>query len=175
VEYYCAFKETFLRDQIASSDESKPLDYAYKHFEHGDVERGHQALADLVNRNHPLALVLASMFSNTDETEDQFRIRHLAQLEVSAAHGNSLALYSLGVYRDTGELLEQDKKLAFEYFKKAAELGMPQAEHIYGVMLYYGTGGAIKDHVRGLALVQSAARSEVAEAKEFLEFLKRKH
>lgn len=175
MEYYCAFNEIYLRDQIASSDESRPLEHAYECFERGDFPHGHQTLSDLVKRNHPLALVLASMFSNRGESEDQFRARHLAQLEASADRGNSLALYSLGVYRDTGEMLEQDKKLAFAYFKKAAEMGMPQAMHIYGVMLYYGTGGAEKNQERGFAMVQSAARSEVAEAKEFLLFLDRKH
>lgn len=168
MEYCCAFRESFLIEQIVSSDEAKLLERAYELFEKGDSSRAHTTIQRLVDEKHPLALVLASMFSRDGETDEQFHARHLAQLQTAATMRSSLALYSLGVYTDVGEFLDQDKQKAFKYFREAADLGMPQAMHIYGIMLYYGTGGAEKDSARGLSLVQSAAASNVEEAKEFL-------
>ena len=81
-----------------------------------------------------------------------------------------MAHYALGVYFDTGETVATvDKQAACDYFRRAAEGGVPQGMHVYGIMLYYGTGGAEKDESRGLSMVKSAADSGVEEAKEFLE------
>jgi len=118
-----------------------------------------------------LALVLAAIFSKSNESIDDFYERHFNNILKASEKQNSLALYSLGVYFDTGEFVEEDKEKAFFLFKASAELGMPQAQHIYGIMQYYGTGGAEQDVVLGLSMVERASKEGVQEAAEFLNYL----
>lgn len=169
--FCCAFKDKLFLESIQNSSESDILSQAYKLFQKDNFVEGHKLIDDLVSQNHPLALVLSSMFSKDGENEDQFHNRHIELIKIAVSAKEPCALYSLGVYYDTGNFFELDKQKAFEYFKESAELKMPQAEHIYGIMLYYGTGGAMLDEERGLSMIKSAASAGVVEAVEFLDYL----
>ncbi|MEO0439076.1 MAG: hypothetical protein AAF098_19525 [Pseudomonadota bacterium] len=170
--YRCAFNIGHLSKRIQASSESKLLDSAFKKFEDDNFADGHEIIEDLVTHSHALALVLSSMYSLEDESEKQFDDRHLSQL-LAASDGNEpLAHYALGVYFDTGEIVAcVDKQAACEYFWRAAEGGVPQGMHVFGIMLYYGTGGAEKDESRGLSMIKSAADSGVDDAIEFLKLI----
>ena len=168
--YRCTFSTDYLLERIHANSRSKSLASAFSKFEHNNFAEGHEIIEDLVAHAHPLALVLSSMYSFDDESEKQFDDRHLSQLLAASDGDEPLAHYALGVYFDTGEIVSSvDKQAACDYFRLAAEGGVPQGRHIYGIMLYYGTGGAEKDQPRGLAMITSAAESGVDEAKEFLE------
>lgn len=167
--YRCTFSTGYLLERIHGSSRSKLLASAFNEFEHNNFAEGHKIIEDLVAHAHPLALVLSSMYSRDGENEKQFDDRHLSQLLAASDSNEPLAHYALGVYFDTGEIVASaDKQAACDYFRRAAEGGVPQGRHIYGIMLYYGTGGAEKDQSRGLAMIRSAADSGVDEAKEFL-------
>lgn len=165
-----AFKEEYLLENIKAS-EIALLVQAYSLFEEDDFLGGHKLIDKLVLQKEPLALVLSSTFSKNGENKDQFNERHIKLLQLAGFAKDPLALYSLGVYSDTGNFLELDKQVACKYFKESAELGMPQAKYIYGVMLYYGTGGADQDKERGLSMVKSSASAGVSESAEFLAYL----
>lgn len=169
--FCCPFKEEFLVDQLQKSDASGVFMGAYQAFENNQLSKGHEILDDLAETGYSLALVLSSMFSKEREDESAFYVRHVEYLKRASDAKDPLALYALGVYYDKGELVEQDKSRAYEYFKEAASLGMPQAEHVYGIMLYYGTGGAEQEQAKGLSMIRSAAEAGVAEASEFLQYI----
>lgn len=169
--FSCPFKEEILVAYLRRSDESKALIDAYAHFGNDEFTKAHDILDGLISDGCALAMVLSCIFSKEDEEECDFYVRHIECLVRASKLKNPLALYSLGVYYDRGELLELDKSKACDYFRESANLGMPQAEHIYGVMLYYGTGGAQQDQAKGLRLVKSAAQGGIAEALEFLEYI----
>ncbi len=169
--FCCPFKECFLLEQIKASNSSDVLNQAYTLFEEGAANEAHNLLRKLVIKKDKIALVLSALFSFEEENEQEFYRRHLSNLEAAAASQSSLAIYSLAVYYDTGQFFQENKSKAYEYFKKAAELGMPQAMHIYGVMLYYGTGGASRDELQGISMVKLAAKHCVNEASEFLRYI----
>jgi TPR repeat protein len=172
VDYRSAVNDETLRRYIDRSEHREILNRALAEFEKGNEAAGHAVLRYLVASSSPHALVIASMFSKQGEDEQDFVARHLVQLQKAASLGDPIAAYSIGVYLDQGDLLPLDKERAFALFKQAAELGMRQAMHIYGVMLYYGTGGAPLERAKGLSLVESAAAAGVEESKEFLASLK---
>lgn len=173
--YCCAFNENFLIEQIEFSDETEVLQKALNLFDENKQDLGHSLLEKLIKEEHSLALVLSSMFSMKNETEEEFYVRHINFLNIAAVKKNSLALYSLGVYFDKGEFVEENRHKAFEYFKEAAELGMPSSKLIYGIMLFYGTGGAKQNEKEGLLLIKSAADSNVDEAMDFLKHINKKN
>lgn len=169
--FACPFKEEFLVQYMQESKASGALIDAYNLLNDNELSKGHDILDDLIKHGCSLALVLSSMFSKQGESEGEFYNRHLECLQRAADNREPLALYSLGVYHDTGEMVEHDELKANDYFKEAANLGMPQAEHLYGIMLYYGTGGAQQDKAKGLSMIQAAEQKGVTEAKEFLQYL----
>jgi localization factor PodJL len=171
MEFRSTVRELFLRRHLAQSPNAGQLAAALAEFDEGRTAQGHQILLPLVHRGYARAILLASMFSMEDESEQDFLERHLVQLSQAATLEDSIAMYSLGVYLDQGELLALDKRGAFDWFKGAADLGMPQAMFVYGVMHYYGTGGAEFQRANGLSMVQAAASADVDEAIEFLNFL----
>jgi len=171
MEYRSSVRDLFLRQHIGQSGSAEQLEKALLEFDKGNADKGHDILRPLLASSNTYALLLASMFSMETESEQAFLERHLMQLKEAAALGDSAAMYSLGVYFDQGELLGLDKEMAYDCFRKSAESGMPQAMFVYGVMLYYGTGGASTQRSDGLSMVQAAASAGVDEAIEFLNFL----
>lgn len=167
--FRCPFNEKFLSVAIEESG-NKELKRAYEFFSKDNPAAGHEKLKQLMGfPNFPsLALVLSSLFSKIDESEDEFVARHILQLEEAAYVGDPFALYALGVYCDQEGVDDFAKEAASIYFKRSAEKCMPQAMYVYGVMLYYGTGGAMQDRSAGLNMINFAADSGVVEAREFL-------
>jgi len=172
--YCCPFKERYLVDEIQKSSQQYVLQESYNFFKDKDYESAYALLDGLIQKEDGLALVLASLFSRPGELEEDFYKRHFDNILKASEKENPLALYSLGVYFDTGEYVEEDKEKAFVLFKSAADLGMPQAKHIYGVMQYYGTGWAEKNMDSALIMIKQASKEGVAEATEFLDYIDKK-
>ena len=129
---------------------------------------GHDVLRDLVSEKHGLAMLMSSLFSKSNETDEAFEARHIETLESAAEMGVDLAFFSLGVYYDDGRFFEEDKVKANGYFRRAADLGLPQAQYLIGVMFFFGTGGMTKDQSRGEKLLKAAATAGVSEAESVL-------
>ncbi len=163
--YACAFDEDLFYRECKYDE---VLGSAFDLFRQSESKEAHALLQVLVKGKEPKALVLSSMFSSVMELEEEFYLRHVEQLVAAAELGEPFALYSLAVYHDTGELVKEDKHKAFEYFEAAAEQGMAQAMHVFGIMLYYGTGGASKDMEKGLTMLEMSAKT-VDEASVFLQ------
>ncbi len=171
MHFYSVFDEKYLLEQIKLSKDSTSLMSAYGLFCDGDFKSANELLIPYIKNNHSLALILSAMFQKEDETDEVFFRRHLKYMEIAMNQKNSIAIYVMAVYFDNGDLVQQDKVKACELYKASSELGMPLACHMYGVMLYYGTGGAIKDQKNGLELIRFAASENVAEAVEFLAYI----
>ncbi len=169
--YYRQFDEDYFLKKLSESHDSEELLSAYNLLEEGNVIKGHELIASSSLKNCSLALVLASIYSNENEEESDFIKRHLDQLKEAANARDPFALYSLGVYHDVGELLEEDKMLAYKYFKDSAELDLPQAQYIYGTMLYYGTGGARLDVEKGLNYLYLSSKQGYEDATTLLQSL----
>jgi len=169
--YCCPFRKKYLVDYIAK-DEFKNIYYkSYRLLEDNNLQDGHGLLERLIKKNDGLALVIASIFSKVGEGEEDFYQRHFDNILKASEQGNPLVLYSLGAHFNMGEYFDEDKERAFLLFKSAAELGMHQAKHIYGVMQYYGTGGAEKKINLALEMIRGASKEGVDEATEFLEYI----
>lgn len=66
--------------------------------------------------------------------------RGLADLRAAAEQGSSEARYQIGWLHYTGDLLEQNPELAFEWFEHAARQGFADAQNMMGSMLMQGIG-----------------------------------
>lgn len=60
------------------------------------------------------------------------------------------------MYLEGNEYVQQDNKTAFEYFKKAADLGNPVGQSGLGLMYLYGRG-VTKDYEKALHFFTLAA------------------
>jgi TPR repeat protein len=137
-------------------------------FDEGDFVSGHQILAPLLANHDHVAQVLFASFSLPEESWSDFEQRHVSCLVDAAESKNPFALYAMGVYYDTGQFVEYDQDKAFLHFKCAAELGIPHAKYIYGVMLFYGTGGANQDRDNALKLLREASDAGEEDATNIL-------
>jgi len=169
LNFLCAFPERFLLSEFKKRSNSKELLAAFRSLSSGYYD-GHMILQPIL-KSDSYALLLSGLFSYDSELEEDFESRHLRSLFESAENGNGLALYSLGVYFDTGHFVEENKETAGELFKNAASLGVPPAMNIVGIMKYYGTGGEAKNTDQGLEMIKEASRLGVVEATEFLKFI----
>jgi len=133
-----------------------------------DFEAAHELLAPLILRGNAEAEYLGASFSWGAEQAAEFDQRHIGLLRQAARKGYPPALYTLGVYLDTGELLEVDKLAAAAMFKQAAEAGHAHSKWIYGIDLLYGLGAFQKDETKGVALVIESANAGFQGALETL-------
>ncbi len=166
--YMCPFNDKYLIGYIELDTNCDALKAALRHFDEGNLEEGH-AICNKLSRETSLALVLSSMFSRKEETESDFEERHIHELEQASNKGNSLAQYSIAVYLEQGDLILENKIKAREYYQRSAEAGDKLAKNIFGIMLYYGTGGVDQDRNQGLSYLKSSASSGVEDAKIFLD------
>ena len=169
--YQAPFNDDALDSIVVDNKEKNVLLRALVRLDQGDFG-GHNLLDDLIDKSNSDALLLSSLYSKENESKDEFLKRHLRTLETLSELNHSLALYGLGVYYDRGELVHEDKLKAMQYFKKAAELGDPRSNFIYGIMLYYGTGGAKKNIHEALERLHVTVSKGVDDAKKFIENIK---
>jgi len=169
--YKSPFDDALLMKQVNISPDKDIFLKALELLDHGIFE-GHKLLDELIANSNSDALVASALFSLETETKEEFDQRHIHLLINASEQNNPLALYSLGVYFDIGEFFQEDKKQAMKLFKQSAELNMPQAMYVYGVMIYYGTGGAIQDKKLALKYLNDAVSMDSEQAKDFLEFIK---
>ena len=99
-------------------------------------------LQPLANRDSADAIFILACIGTSDETVDQFEARHVMMLQRAAELGQRSAIYSLYLYRDTGEhkeLLPKDPKEALRLLSQAFDLGHRDAIYQFGVMYLFGT------------------------------------
>jgi len=169
--YKSPFKYDLLINEINNNPEKELLFNAIEQLDNGLFD-GHILLNQLIKKSNTDALLLSALYSIKNENENDFFQRHFSTLEKLTDLNHPLALYALGVYYDQGEFVLADKNKAAHLFKLSSNLGVPQANFIYGVMLYYGTGGMNKDTKKALDLLNYAALMNIQEAKEFLDYVK---
>ena len=111
--------------------------------ERGDGQtQFHQARASLLGEGVP------------QDVEKAFEL-----MKSAAAHGHPDAIGGLGYFYNVGIAVEQDDKLATEYFRKGAELGSARSQFNLGKMLL-----AAKQVDEGLAWMKKAADQSLPEA-----------
>jgi hypothetical protein len=79
------------------------------------------------------------------------------------ADGNAISKYNVGIMYYKGEGVGQDKKLAAEWLKKAAEQGYPQAQFVYSAM-NFTADGIERSIPEGVKWMRKAAENGLAEA-----------
>ena len=170
--FQCPFNTNLFYDELKTDPNSGSLIVAFEYMESDRFTEAHNTISMMREDASLNGLVLSSLFSKEFEEEREFTIRHLEVMQTAANLRNKFALYSLGVYFDTGNYVDEDKDKACIYFRLAAELGMIQAMHIYGIMLYYGTGGAPYNREAGLDMVTTCAELGYRDSENFLDYLK---
>ncbi len=168
--YISTFDDEYLERAIASDDFRELLSDALQCFEREDPGTGHNVCQDLQDQSS-VAVLLSALFSKEGEQEDEFEARHVSDLKRAATMGNPLAQYALGVYYDNGDMVEGSRETAENYYRMSAEAKMPLACHVYGIMLYYGSGLTKADKERGFEMVRYASEQGVEDAAIFLRSL----
>lgn len=113
------------------------------------------------------AIFLSSSFSRPHESIDDFELRSLAEVELSAAKGYAPAQYRLGCYLQFGDFVDVDPVGAAQYFKLAAKAGYPPALYEYGLALFHGIGVDSK-HDEAISWIMLSAEKGDETAAEFL-------
>jgi len=148
----------------------KELDEARKEIEEGDCKIAYKILLPHIENKNPEAIFLYSMFSlQGEESLGEFEQRSFKLLKESAELGYPSALYTLGVYYDAGDMVERNIIKASSLFKSAAEKGHSRAKLSYGLDLFYGSNGIIKDETLGLSFIKQSVVENVEGAVETLE------
>lgn len=141
--------------------------------ENGEVEALYELLSPYLEKNDPYAQFLYSSFSleSAGESEEEFEARSMKLLESASEGGIAEASYRLGVIYLYGDLANTSSKSSSEYFERAIAQGHSHSKFTYGFNLYYGSGDVKQDKIRGLILLEEAAKEGVALAVEELKII----
>ena len=166
--YHSVVKENYLSRWFDKVSLDPSVKNAWVCFLNGDFEKGHLWLDPLVNKKHPISLVVSSFYSKPGENEENFYRRHIEQLMEACSLGDPVSEYCLAVYLEIGDFFEADADKSRELYKSSSSKGFPPAEFIVGTMLLYGTGGEGQNIDKGFELLKNASDQGVAEATELL-------
>jgi len=144
------------------------LDAARTSFNADRFAEAYRLLEPLIASANPEALYLGAGFSLPNESTQIYERRHLEWIMRSAEQEYPPALYVLGVYYDTGDLVSFDKAKAAQLFKRAAELKHAHSQCIHGTALVYGTKDVEKDERRGMEYILESAKAKFEGALEML-------
>jgi TPR repeat protein len=131
-------------------------------------EEAYRLLMPLIAAGNAEAMYLGAGFSLANEKSEEYERRHLELIVQSAGKDYPPALYVIGVYHDTGEMVSVDKAKAAQFFKRAAELKHAHSQCIHGIDLLYGTNGIEKDEQRGIQYILESAKAKFRGALETL-------
>lgn len=86
--------------------------------------------------------------------------------QMAASHGEPRAIFMIGLYHYEGNYFERNEKKSIEYVKKAADVGYPEAQELYGMFCDGGKAGGLfkkKEACKyyGLAAKNGLAKSQV--------------
>jgi TPR repeat protein len=84
---------------------------------------------------------------------------------------NPMAMYYLSVLYLSGNGVEQNEEMAFEYCKRAAEEGVVEAQFQLGMMYLNAVGMTHEDEDRALEWLWRAADSGHQQAREMFDFV----
>jgi TPR repeat protein len=103
-----------------------------------------------------LALLLGCGRSRPSETTET---KPFGELEISARSGDARAQFELGTRLASGKGVPRDPNMALEWWRKAAEQGLPQAEYKYNMGVSYFSGeGTPKDEKEAVSWWLKAAK-----------------
>lgn len=141
--------------------------------EKGEVEQLYTLLLPYLDQGDPYAQFLYSSFSleSTHETEEEFEQRSMKLLVSASEGGVAEASYRLGVAYLYGDFVEAGSHNSSDYFERAIIQGHSYSKFTYGFSLYYGSGDMKQDKLRGLALMEAAAKEGIALAAEELKII----
>ncbi len=146
---------------------------AGKMLDNGKLDELQELLIPHVAENDPFALYLSSRFSlaTSNESDQEFALRSIGQLQKASEGGVAEASYQIGVNYLYGDDVVQDYGLASKYFERAILQGHSYTKFTYGFSLFYGTEQKTKDEKRGLALMREAASEGIGKAIRELELI----
>lgn len=162
---YMPFGSDVLEDAIKRACDSD-VEQVYKYFYNaGTSEIAYLECLKYLYKN-PIFYTLSAIHSIENESNDNFKKRHLYFLELAASQGDGLALLALAVYSETGDFdypLDDDK--AEEYYKKSSEAGLAWSCFVYG---YFYLRRNKQTEEKGLELIQYAANQGLEDAIDFI-------
>lgn len=138
----------------------------------GEIKDVQKEIEKISERNDLDYSFFSSMVSFPSETEEQFNARHISMLKWLAEQDYAGALYALGVYSDSGELLDLNPKLADDLIEKAAKLGHVRASYLTGLLYFFGIKERTKDRTKGIDYIRFASSHGCEDALEFMRKLK---
>lgn len=149
----------------------RSLILAKKAFDKGSLDEVNKILSHLIKCKNPEALLLVNSFSKQHESRHNFDKRYLKALRYAAKRNVPWALYRLGSYYDMGEEFSTEsfpinKRLATEYFIKAAQLGHHQSQWIYAIDLLHGNKFVTKNEDEGKRFLSLSVKGKFIGAYE---------
>lgn len=87
-----------------------------------------------------------------------------AELIAIAHEGDPYAMFQYAQLLEVGDQVDQDEKAAFEFYRKAAAQGQPEALFRVGKVLHDGLLGRTQDRPKAFEYYQKAALAEIPEA-----------
>ena len=149
----------------------RSLTLAKKAFDKGSLDEVNKILSHLIKCKNPEALLLINSFSKQPESRYNFDKRYLKALRYAAKRNVPWALYRLGSYYDMGvefstESFPNNKRLATEYFIKAAQLGHHQSQWICAIAFLYGSEFIDRDEDEGKRFLSLSVKGKFIGAYE---------
>ncbi|TMA83141.1 MAG: sel1 repeat family protein [Deltaproteobacteria bacterium] len=148
----------------------KLLDIARDHLKADQFAEASSVLMPLIADGNPEALYLGAWYSWGDDTAEAFERRYLDWLTKSAMQEYPPALFVLGVYYNTGELVSVDKAKAAQLFKRAAELKHAASQYSHALDLLYGTNGIERNEAMGFKYLLESKEAKFRGAFELLAY-----
>lgn len=161
------FSSSVVNDAIKRCEHNPILQEVYNLFgdDSDQWDEGHLKCLQFLYVN-PIYYTISAIFSISNESEDNFKQRHIRFLELAANKGDGLALLALAVYSETGDFdypLDDDK--AEEYYKKSSETGLAWSCFVYG---YFYLRRNKETEKEGLELIEYAAKQGLEDAIDFI-------
>ena len=130
-----------------------------------DSGEGYKSLiADYVRSGHPEAIFLDATLGEVGE-RPLSESDYISRLKIAAAGDFPPALVQLSSAYYSGDEIPQNRKLAADLLRKAAELGHLEAQTLVGQELCFAEGEFKR---RGLQLIEQAANRKYCKALEIL-------
>lgn len=136
-----------------------------------DLKKAVEYYTKAANANDPQSLFRLGNFFETglNEGEGDKAVSVVQQnaksaldlYRLAAQNGSAEAFYNVGVYYETGTVVDKDPAKAFTFHLRAANSGLPQAQHRLAGLYQNGTGVA-QDVIAAMGWYQRAAERNFA-------------
>lgn len=151
------------------------LENVYYEIDRGNMNHAYNLIKPLLDIADSEAQFIYAMYiAHENESAEEYDLRNLKFLRLSANQLYPPALYELGVCYQHGMGVTLDEKYASELFKQAADLGYGKAKLSYAIDLYLGRNNIKKDEDYARSLISDCVNNGVEGADSLMKELETK-